>query len=397
MTGEPLPVSVRSFLDRWFLAAVVVGLALAAGGGYVAYDAHVDGAETVVEERTAGTWTVDSEFEHAATVERETSVFSAGERLVGRPLYFTTVAPGLEGTYTITHDNTDGESAVATVDLSWAVRSVEEIDDLEVVHWEQRALLDRLDAVEIADSDSVATTVEVNVTEMLARIEEVEEELGANPGEAEVVLVAETTVETSVAGETLRDERTDRITIRPDEAVYRVTAAVEDQRSFDTTEQVTRTVEPSVLARYGGPLVAALGLLWVAGLGIARWHDALDVTDHERERYEFETAREDFDEWISRAQLPDVTDRTTVRAASFADLVNIAIDSDRRVIEDDGRYAVLVDDVVYTYEVPTATAEEPLTPAPPTGAPDVTGTDTGDERSEPQQSDGGDAPDDTPK
>jgi hypothetical protein len=90
----------------------------------------------------------------------------------------------------------------------------------------------------------------------------------------------------------------------------------------------------------------------MAFLGTARWRGWLVVTDRERARNEFERARNDFDEWISTARIPDADDRTPVPTDSLVDLVDIAIDSDRRVLEDGDQYAVLVDSEIYTYTAP---------------------------------------------
>jgi len=92
----------------------------------------------------------------------------------------------------------------------------------------------------------------------------------------------------------------------------------------------------------------------MAFLGTARWRDWLAVTDRERVRTEFERTRDDFDEWISTARIPDADGRTPVPTDSLVDLVDIAIDSDRRVLEDGHQYAVLVDSEIYTYTAPPA-------------------------------------------
>lgn len=384
MTSNSLPVAVRILLNRWVLAIAVVCLILALVGGYVAYGAHLGEEETRIEEHTAGTWTVDSEFEHAAVAERSAAVFRSGDRLENRPLYFTSVSPEIRGTYSLTHENTDGDSAVASAELSMVVRAVEEIDGQTAVHWEERETLDSLSGIDIGDGDEATVTVSIDVPETLERIETIEADLEAAPGETEVLLVAETAVETDVAGETFTDTRTDRLEIDPGPAVYRVATTVEGPQPYDATEQVRVTVEPSLLALYGGPLLVLVGVVGVVGLATALWRDELAVTERERTRYEFETAREDFDEWVSGSEIPDIADRTTVRANSLADLVDIAIDSDRRVLEDGTRYAVLVGDIVYTYTAPprAETPEsEPLdagdTTAVGVGSSETAGTDEG--------------------
>jgi len=349
-----LSVSVRSALNRWFVLVLLVALAVTLAGGYVTYDSHVNGAETVVEQQTVGTWTVESEFEHGATVSRDTEVFSAGEELSNRSLYFTTASPELDGTYTVSHDNTDGNAAVTSTNLSLVIRAVEERNGNQVVHWQTRDSLDTLDAVKVKDGETAATTVSVDIPTILNRTETIQNDLGAAPGQTEVLLVADTTIESSVDGEAFTDTRTDRIEIVPGQRVYRVSTTTAGASSYDATEQVTRTIEPTRLELYGGPVLCVIGLLCMAFLGTARWRGWLAVSDRERARNEFERARDDFDEWISTARIPDADDRTPVPTDSLVDLVDIAIDSDRRVLEDGDRYAVLVDSEIYTYTAPPA-------------------------------------------
>ncbi|WP_241431706.1 DUF5305 domain-containing protein [Haloarcula vallismortis] len=366
-------MSVRSALNRWFVLVLLVALAVTLAGGYVTYDSHVDGAETVVEQQTTGTWTVESEFEHGATVTRDTEVFSAGEELTNRSLYFTTASPELEGTYTVSHDNTDGNPADTSTDLSLVIRAVEERNGNQEVHWETRDSLETLDGVEIEDGEATETTVSVDIPTILNRTEAIQNDLGAAPGQTEVLLVADTTVESSVDGETFTDTRTDRIEIVPGQSVYRVSTTTQDAGSYEATEQVTRTIEPTRLELYGGPALCVLGLLSMAFLGTARWRGWLAVTDRERVRNEFERARDDFDEWISTARIPDAGDRTPVPTDSLVDLVDIAIDSDRRVLEHGDQYAVLVDSEIYTYTAPPAV--DPLA-SPATGDTDPVAEDT---------------------
>ena len=349
-----LSVSVRAALSRWFVLVLLVALALTLAGGYITYDSHVDGAETVVEQQTVGTWTVESEFEHGATVTRDTEVFSAGEELSNRSLYFTTASPELDGTYTVSHDNTDGNAAVTSTNLSLVIRAVEERNGNQVVHWQTRDSLDTLDAVKVKDGETAATTVSVDIPTILNRTETIQNDLGAAPGQTEVLLVADTTIESSVDGEAFTDTRTDRIEIVPGQRVYRVSTTTAGASSYDAAEQVTRTIEPTRLELYGGPVLCVIGLFCMAFLGTARWRGWLAVSDRERARNEFERARDDFDEWISTARIPDADDRTPVPTDSLVDLVDIAIDSDRRVLEDGDRYAVLVDSEIYTYTAPPA-------------------------------------------
>ena len=362
MTTTFFSTSVRSALTRWFVPVLLVLSVVTLAGGYVTYDSYVDGAETVIEQQTVGTWTVESEFQHGTTVTRDTEVFSAGEKLSDRSLYFTRVSPELDGTYTVSHDNTDGNAAVASTDLSLIIRAVEEQNGNQVIHWQTRDSLETLNAIEVTDGESETTTVSVYIPTILSRTESIQNDLGAAPGQTEILLVADTTLESSVAGETVTDTRTDRIEIVPGQSVYRVSTTTAEAGSYDVTEQVTRTIEPTRLELYGGPALFLLGLFCMAFLGTARRRDWLAVTERERVRNEFERARDDFDKWISAARIPDADSRTPVPTDSLVDLADIAIDSNSRVLEDGEQYAVLVDSEIYTYTAPPA-ADPLLEPA----------------------------------
>jgi len=352
MTPDDIPVSVRAVLSKWLVPVLVALLAITAVGGYITYDAHVNGAQTVLDEQTSGTWTVESGFDHRATVERATTVFEPGDELENRPLYFTNAMPTLDGTYTLTHDNTDGNAAMVSGNLSLVIRSVEETGDGEVVHWQSREPLETIQPLRLADGAEHTTTVSIDIAKISTRIESIEEELGASPGEIEVLVVADTEIESTVAGERFKATRTDRLQVTPNEAVYRVSADEQDQQSYEATDQVRRTIPQSRLALFGGPLVFVLGGACTLAVWIANRRDLLVVSDPERERRAYEAERSDAVEWISTVTIPDRPDRTTVPVDSLADLVDIAIDSDRRVLEDGNQYVVFVDDLVYQYTAP---------------------------------------------
>jgi hypothetical protein len=353
MTEGLLSVPTRAFLDRWFPLVVVGLLGLAVLGGYVTYTAQV-GEQTTTEERRVGAWSVDTEFDHAATVQRETTVFSAGERLGNRTLYFTGVTPVLDGTYTLAHDNTDGNPASVEITFSRVTRGVGEVDGQEVVYWRNRTPL-RTVTRDIDDGGAQTTTVSLNVSDTMQDIGEIERELGAGggveAGTPEIRLVADALVQTTIGGETVTERTTDTLTITPEGGIYRVEATGNDGVTREQTEQVTVSDSPSPLATVGGPLLALVGLVGAAVL--VRSRDRLAVSESERTRHEFDAARENLDQWISKGTIPTLEDRTEVPVDTLDDLVDVAIDSDRRVIEDKGRFAVLLDDLAYTYTGPT--------------------------------------------
>lgn len=94
------------------------------------------------------------------------------------------------------------------------------------------------------------------------------------------------------------------------------------------------------------------GVGGLAGLTVARRRDELAVSQADRERLSATATREQFDDWITRARVPaSARADPLVPVDSLDGLVDVAIDTDARVVEDRGRdeFVVLGDAVTYVY------------------------------------------------
>lgn len=352
--GPPRPLAL---LDERFLLAVVVLAGLVLVGGWLTYDAHVaPGTET--EERTVATWTTDAEFRHAAEVREDTSVYPEGTLLRNRSSYFTTVSPQLEGTYVL--DVPDrGDPAVET-ELALELAAVGR-DGGEL--WTDREPLANA-STSSAGEHRVAFAIDVPAVRQ--RIADTNGELGVSPRTVEVSVVAESTLEAEGWSET----RTDGLNVEPGSGTY----AVEDRSDGATTHERTETVTVSrdrgPARGVGGPGMVLLGLVGLAALTVLRVRGTLPLSDADRRAIERDRERRRFDEWISRGRVPAGGDEV-VRMASLADLVDVAIDSDRRVIESDGRYYVLLSGTRYVYDPGAGSARSGSVPNERAPGPDA--------------------------
>ena len=347
-----LPPRYRHQLANNVTLVVATLLVLAALGGYLALSAHAS-PEAETETEVVANWATDADIRHGATVRRSAGVFEAGERLENRPLYFAAPAPELDGSYVLTHDGTDDEPATATVEIELVARSVEAVGNQDVVHWEDRRELIAEEAAIEAGADH-EVPFSVNVTAAADRIDRIQEEHGSAPGTTEIHVVFETTVEGTLDGDPVTDTRRERLEIEPGNGIYRVETSVAGEQRHERTESVETT--PTPVSAYGPILLVVASLAGIAGLYRARRAGVLELTPVERERLRYERHRSDFEEWISAGSVP-ADDRDVVRMASLADLVDVAIDANRRVIEasDHKRYVVIVDDVRYVFEPPSVT------------------------------------------
>jgi hypothetical protein len=103
---------------------------------------------------------------------------------------------------------------------------------------------------------------------------------------------------------------------------------------------------------YGGPSVLTVGVVGLLTFIVARFRGWLSISENERSYHRFTTTREDLDKWISTADIPSAGNREVARTATLEDLVDIAIDSGQRVLEDDNQYATIVEGVMYIYTAP---------------------------------------------
>lgn len=120
--------------------------------------------------------------------------------------------------------------------------------------------------------------------------------------------------------------------------------AVEETKR-QTTEPQTRQLSPD-MQRIG--IFVLFGLvLGTAGIGIAWWRtQRVDI-----EELSINITKEKYDPWISEGEFPTDTENQYVYITSLQDLVDIAIDTNKRVLYDSDfeSYAVVDGSVIYYY------------------------------------------------
>lgn len=116
-----------------------------------------------------------------------------------------------------------------------------------------------------------------------------------------------------------------------------------DEHTETRTQQVVQDPDMGAVLPLAG--MGALAIL-LAGVSLVAARQGIDV-----EAIETRLAHAEFDEWISSGRIPTRGDREYVEVDSLEDLVDVAIDSNKRVIhqEEIETYAIVDGDVVYYY------------------------------------------------
>ncbi len=334
----------RVLAERYTIVLVTLVVLVLVGGAFTATTiAGSDDAEQ--EERM--TWSDSGEFTHSAIVQNDTGVFEQGNELRDRGTYFTRATPELDVGYEYRLD-TENTSADVETELLLILQSVGD----DEVYWELTEPLDSQQSDSLATGESHGVAATVDVAEIEERVAAIEDDLGASPGDTEARIVARSEIDGTAGTESDIHHREDVLVVTPDGDTYGIDTQLEQRPGDQQVEGVAQTGDDGWFLAVGAPLLATVSLLGLVGVILAQKRGYLDVSADTRHRAD----RERFDDWITVGALPAaLTDQPTIEVDSLEGLVDVAIDSDRRVIEDSSAecYYVTEDSILYRY-VPAA-------------------------------------------
>ena len=302
--------------------------------------------------------TVDTTLSTQATVTGNTTLYEEGETLVDMPVYLHSATPEVTivAETTMPSDRSVSVTQQIVLELS-ATRDGE-------VFWSDTQTL-AIDTEDVTDG-TIRTEVSVDVQELT------QEQLTAVTAEAGGI----GTIEAEIAAEALYD--TGRYTGRTrartpmsitDRAYEVETPQTDEQTNTTTVVQdvpVTRSTvgitgasltipERTVgfvgrnLTISGRTLAGVFAGLAALVLAIVVWLVARRIEDFETFRKRYTELR--YADWISQGKIPEAGSYIRVPVESLVDVVDIAIDSQKRVIHDPTRdaYAVVDDNHLYEF------------------------------------------------
>ena len=324
---------------------ILIGLTVVAGiGGWAGYTAYLDpGVET--EERTVSSWSRTATFSHGAEVTRPNPVYSTGRRLTNQQAYFPQISPVLEGEYQISYTASSGGSVDIVTETRLVIRGGEDGIDF----WQSTQILESSQSADMKPGRVVISRYRFDMSQVQARLDRVSDTLGQTPGRIEVVVQAETRLTGQINGRPVDRRFVDNLRLIPDGDGFRVSDPGQLRNSSTQTQTVQREREYSLLWKGGAPLLIIVGFGGTGGLVYWRREGNLALTAEERERL----TRNEYNEWVSHGTLPESfdLDDETVELDSLGDLVDIAADTNDRVLFDSEHdcYAVLDGRYNYVY------------------------------------------------
>jgi hypothetical protein len=361
MTNDiPATLRVRRVVSDWFPVVVAGLLLLTLLAGLGTYSAYAS-TEYETEEVVVSSLNESTDFEHSAVVRNESSIWTEGETVRNRPLYYMRLMPVLDVNYSYSYDLTgaeggrEGGDVTARTEAQLVIRAVN--GDGETL-WDDARPLASETSRSLSPGDTHQVSLSINATRVARRISQVESELGAATGDVQVLVRTRTSVSGSVAGQDRSREHTSELPLVVRPPTYRVGG----ERTVATggplrTDTLREAVAPPLLTGVGAPVGLLAGLAALGLLGYASRRDLIELSEAERERCLVAERRAEFDDWITSGELPGIDQyQTVVKVDSLSGLVDLAIDTNNRVIEDGDAFYVLRgrEDVAYVYAPSTS-------------------------------------------
>lgn len=345
----------RAFLaDRRALAVVAV-VCLLCLGGWLTYTAYAAPDETT-EQRPTEIWTMTGTVSHGATVAEPTTVYGddGDVEVTDEPVYYRSISPTATGEVAVEYDTVQASDVALEIDLEIVSRAVDD----GTVYWDVSEPFDRVEGENVEPGETVAASFELNVSRIEERIDDVERELGASPGDTETYVDATVSLDGTIEGEQVSTTRQQRIDLSIDGSTYSFDGDGSFTEKGTDTETITVTDSTDPIYTAGGPLLFVLG---VVGGGIVVTVTWRPLSEAQRRWIAYRDAREEFDAVIVRANLPATVDPPFIEVPTLEELATLAIDLDSIVLEGRGghRYVVYHRDRTYVYEPPQEPWDRP--------------------------------------
>ncbi|WP_280537090.1 DUF5305 domain-containing protein [Halopenitus sp. POP-27] len=314
------------------IALVLAGLLAVGGAGYAYTNPPVE--DLPPEEYDVQEFGVT--VTHAATVTGETPLYAEGETIENKPVYFTNSTPELDLTV---------ETSVPddrTVDLTHRLVLVHRGTFNDDVVWERE---ETVIAEEASISDGThETTASVDVPDVVERVTAYESAM-AGVGSVSTELRLETTYAAPAqGGETYEGSLSGTVPFEVGNDAYWLDGDLSATTTESRTRQRgTRQLSPDMSTVYGGLGIGVVLIL--VGTGLIVWN----VRGQDVHELEMEIVRSKYDEWISTGEFPADSDKQYIYITTLEDLVDVAIDTNKRVIYDPDleTYSVVDDDLIY--------------------------------------------------
>jgi hypothetical protein len=296
------------------------------------------GAATTYQDRPMETRSVDVDQQavvtntsHRARVVREDGLWPKGTALENKPVYIRNDTPAVRTTARTRVTGAD----TARIRHVWRL-TISITRDGESFYAESRVL-----ANESYDATSARTTATVDVEEVVRRVANVSER-ARGAGTVGVTLGLAVSYRTG-AGYSGTETYSAPLALQGE--TYAIDGEMGGRTSHSSTARM-QVAQP----RDWGPILG-MTLLGLVALAVAGVVVAADPSEIDVERARIDLHRTRYEDWISPGVIPMGISQQFVKLETIEDVVDVAIDTNERVVYDRRRdlYAVMSENVVYYF------------------------------------------------
>lgn len=314
------------------IGLAVLGVVAFALGGWFAVSTT---AATVTQQ--AHQQQVETTATHSAVVTGDDDLWAPGTELRDQPVYLLNATP----TVTVEATTAVEGAETATVDHTWTLTVAASRNG--ETFWSNTTVL----AVDGGEGTTVRSNVTVDVRTVTERIARAQQQVGtAGTVSATLTLTVEyATGDGGPGSYEGAEERSVPLEVTGDAYTVGDGLGWETSHSTPVTQEVTQPRDRTYPAALFAVGVLSLG---VAGAVYRRDPEAIDL-----DRARDELHREQYAHWISPGSLPFDLDQEFVELESLEDVVDVAIDTQERVVHDRRRdlFAVISENVVYYHSI----------------------------------------------
>jgi hypothetical protein len=296
----------------------------------------------------------------SATVTQNTSLYESNRTLSNMPIYLLDVSPNLT---VIAHSEVPADRPV---ELTQQITIELYATQNEEIFWSETRTI-ATDSERVTDGTlTTETTIDINETLQgkLSNIRSEIETAGVVQAELHVDAVYESEKYQGRLNVTTPMEITDTSYIintpQSDERshstpVTRTVSAPDEANGIETSVPANEAASGGILSGIGsngipidGVIRGGIGMLMLLA-ALVLWRLYGQLPDQAELKQEYDKVR--YSDWISAGQVPTLEDYEQIHIEEFVDLIDTAIDSNKRVIYDQGRslYAVVDGSCIYQY------------------------------------------------
>jgi hypothetical protein len=313
---------------------VLSAIAAFAAAGFVYTNPPIE--QTSPEETNVQSFSFDTD--HRATITGPTQLFDRGRTLQNYPVYFQNASPD------VTFATTISVPQDRSVDVSYRVIANYEATFRGEVFWDRQEVI-ASNKWTVQDGQVQHNTT-LTVSEYLSRIDPFESAVGSTGTLSRDLRFVVTYSSPVDGGSRYEGQLRSTTTVQSSSDAYWVSSEIGDS----TTKSQTQSSEQYV----GQPnmqqvrlIAGSGGILFIAGVSVFVWTRRQD----DPAELELAVVRDRYDEWISEGELPTGAANEYVYINSLEGIVDIAIDTNKRVIYDADleTYSVVDGNIIYYY------------------------------------------------